>query len=119
MPILTRRQFLQGTGTTALSTTLSLGLAPLAIPLWQPNNEIRIACVGLRGRGGDHLNGFSRIKGVRIVAIVDVDADVLAEAKQKLADGKYGDKNEVDTYTDLRRVLTLIKEAGVSQPYRT
>jgi predicted dehydrogenase len=101
MPILTRRHFLQGTGTTALS----LGLAPLAIPRWQPNNEVRIACVGIRGRGGNHIQGFSRLKGVRVVALVDVDRDVLAREKQKLSDGKYGEKTEVDTYTDLRRVL--------------
>ena len=101
MPILTRRRFLQGTGTTALS----LGLAPLAIPRWQPNNELRVACVGVRGRGGDHLNGFGRLQGVRVVAIVDVDRDVLASVKQKLKDGKYGPATEVDTYTDIRRVL--------------
>jgi predicted dehydrogenase len=101
MPILTRRHFLQGTGTTALS----LGLAPLKVPLWQPNNEIRIACVGVRSRGGNHVQGFSRIKGARVVAIVDVDQGVLDRFKKAFADGKYGDKTEVDTYTDLRRVL--------------
>ena len=101
MPILTRRHFLQGTGTTALS----LGLAPRKVPLWQPNNEVRIACVGVRSRGGNHVQGFSRIKGVRVVAIVDVDQGVLDRFKKEFADGKYGDKTDVDVYTDLRHVL--------------
>lgn len=104
MPILTRRHFLQGTGTTALS----LGLAQQAMPqgpLWQPNGDIRVACVGVRGRGGSHISGFNRMKGVRVVALVDVDRSVLAREKKKLAEGKYGEKTEVDIYTDLRRVL--------------
>ncbi|MFT4841316.1 MAG: putative dehydrogenase [Planctomycetota bacterium] len=105
MPILTRRHFLQGTGSTALSLGIASQAMSQGVPAWQPNNEIRIACVGIHGRGGNHIKGFSRLKGVRIVAIVDVDSDVLAREKKKLADGKYGEKNEVDTYTDLRRVL--------------
>lgn len=105
MPILTRRHFLQGTGSTALSLGIASQAMSQGVPAWQPNNEIRIACVGIRGRGGNHIRGFSRLKGVRVVALVDVDSDVLAREKKKLADGKYGEKNEVDTYTDLRRVL--------------
>ena len=40
-----------------------------------------------------------------VVALVDVDQQVLAREKKKLADGKYGEPTEVATYTDLRRAL--------------
>lgn len=103
MSNLTRRHFLQSTGTSAAA----LGLAPAmsSNPLWQPNNELRVACVGVRGRGSNHIQGLSRLKDVRVVAVVDVDKDVLAREQKKFAKGKHGDTTEVDVYTDLRKVL--------------
>jgi len=93
----TRRSFLKGSG----SSILSLGLAPLAVPRWQPNNEVRIACVGIKSRGGDHINGLRKLAGVRIVALVDVDQDVLAKAAKAFTDRG----EQIDTYQDLRHVL--------------
>ena len=76
MPILTRRHFLQGTGTTALS----LGLAPLKVPLWQPNNEIRIACVGVRSRGGVSRGGVDGRGGTREEARLNSTRSISDEA---------------------------------------
>jgi predicted dehydrogenase len=99
MARLSRRGFLQGTGTTliALSTT-----SPLAVARRRgPNDEIRIACVGIRGRGSNHIDGLRALDGVRVVALVDVDEEVLAKAKKKFTDRD----EKVDTYVDLRRAL--------------
>ncbi len=91
----TRREFLLGTG-----STLALAAAgPFARSSWY--DELRIACVGLRGRGGDHIEGFRRLPGVRVVALVDVDRDVLGAAAKK-----FTDRGEaVATYADLRHAL--------------
>ncbi len=99
MANLTRRGFLQGTGSTvfALAATPSLASARQ----WRPCNEVRIACVGLHGRGGDHIEGLRRLAGVRIAALVDVDREVLDQHAKKFADR--GEK--VETFTELRRVL--------------
>ncbi len=97
MAKLSRRGFLAGAG----SSVLTLGAAPLALPRWRPHDEVRIACVGIRGRGRAHIDGFRRLDGVRVVALVDVDRDVLArEAKRFTERGE-----KVDTEVDLRRVL--------------
>lgn len=41
-----------------------------------PNDVIRVAVVGVRGRGGEHLSETLKRKGVEVVAIVDVDQEV-------------------------------------------
>ena len=66
------------------------------------NEDVRIALVGLHGRGKQHIDNFSKAKGVRVVALCDVDTAVLAgfqeRYKDKLVDVK-------DTYTDYRKLL--------------
>ena len=79
MAKLSRRGFLAGAG----SSVLTLGAAPLALPRWRPDDEVRIACVGIRGRGRAHIDGFRRLDGVRVVALVDVDRDVLARVAKR------------------------------------
>ncbi|MCB9879720.1 MAG: Gfo/Idh/MocA family oxidoreductase [Planctomycetes bacterium] len=90
----TRRTFVGG-------CALGLAAAPLRLPRWAPHRELRVAVVGVRGRGRDHIGGFLRLDGVRIAALVDVDAAPLAEQAKKLAEKGV----EVDAYADVRRVL--------------
>ena len=100
-----RRRFLQGTGATALTLGVVPSACTLTNPRWRPNSEVRVACVGIRSRGTAHIGGLNKLENVRVVALVDVDQQVLAREKKKLADGKYGEPTEVATYTDLRRAL--------------
>jgi predicted dehydrogenase len=66
------------------------------------NDTVRIACVGLRGRGGNHLDGYSKLPNVEIAALVDVDESVLAKrTKQLEANGK----KKPAVYADLRKLL--------------
>jgi len=66
-----------------------------------PNEEIGVAVVGLRGRGRDHIEGLRALPDVRIVALCDVDEEVLAEQAQK-----FTDRGEtVATYADIRHLL--------------
>lgn len=88
-----RRDFLRHSG-LALAA-----LAPGARVPWY--DELRIAVVGVRGRGNDHIEGFRKLPGVRVVALVDVDAKVLAAAAKKFADRG----EEVATFADLRAAL--------------
>jgi predicted dehydrogenase len=94
-----RRRFLQGSSASLIALTAT---SPLSLARRMgPNEEIRVACVGIRGRGAGHINGLHRLEGVRVVALVDVDEKVLAAAKKKFTDR--GEK--VDTYVDLRHAL--------------
>ena len=51
-----------------------------------PNEEIGVAIVGVRGRGGDHIEGFRRLPDVRVVALCDVDEDVLTGQAKRFTD---------------------------------
>ncbi len=108
MTHITRRQFVGG------SVAAGLGMAlggcherkgPVVSPTAQvrgANEDIRVAVVGINGRGGSHISEFGGIKGVRVVALCDVDKKVLnnrAAAFEK----KSGQK--VETYVDIRKLL--------------
>ncbi|HEX5054426.1 MAG TPA: Gfo/Idh/MocA family oxidoreductase [Planctomycetota bacterium] len=98
MTRLNRRSFLRGTSATVLTLPLSRLLPGQS---WRPLGELRIACVGMNSRGTDHIEHLRKLEGVRVVALVDVDAEVVAREAKKFTDR--GEK--VDTCADVRRVL--------------
>jgi predicted dehydrogenase len=61
------------------------------------NSDLRVAVVGIRGRGQEHIKELKKIKGVRIVALCDVDSAVLAKSL-KATPGAKG-------YADIRKML--------------
>ncbi len=63
------------------------------------NNDIRIAVVGLGGKGRDHVETFKDMKGVRVVALCDPDRKRMAKAVELLEGQK------VDTYIDYCKLL--------------
>lgn len=91
----TRRDFLKTTLTAAAAVSLS---ARSRAQVAGANGDIRVAVIGLHGRGKAHIAAFRRIPGVRLVALCDVDSAVLAEAASRLP-------STVATYGDLRQVL--------------
>jgi len=92
---LTRRNFLK---------TATLGAAAFSLDArsWSraagANSDICVAVIGFRSQGAGHLKTLSKMKGVRVVALCDVDRNVL-EAKAKALG------NGVQTYTDIRKLL--------------
>jgi predicted dehydrogenase len=85
----------------------ALGAAALSIPArsWAQipgaNGDIRHAVIGFNGQGKSHIAGFSKLPGVRVVALCDVDANVLErEAKKFRATQK-----PVELFTDIRKLL--------------
>jgi predicted dehydrogenase len=68
----TRRAFLQ---TSALAGAAWTARSWAAVP--GANGDIRVAVVGLNGKGKDHVSAFRNIPGVRVVALCDVDRNVL------------------------------------------
>jgi predicted dehydrogenase len=103
-----RRRFLKQSLLTSASFTLlpawaqkgaTLAPAPSQVP--GANGDIRCAVVGFNGRGKDHIKGFREVAGVRLVALCDVDSEVLArEAKNCQKEGE-----QLATYTDIRKLL--------------
>jgi predicted dehydrogenase len=98
MTHITRRQFVKGSVAAGLGMTFA---APMSRVLGA-NNDIRVAVVGINGRGGSHISAFGDMKGVRVVAFCDVDQKVLGN-KATAFEKKYGRK--VETYVDIRKLL--------------
>jgi predicted dehydrogenase len=108
----TRRQFLKATLLTSASATIlpvvGADLSPsaasgpaLGARVRGANDDIRVAVVGFNSRGKDHIKGFREVEGVRLVALCDVDRDIL-DREVKTCD-KAGLK--VEGYTDIRKLL--------------
>ncbi|MCZ7637545.1 MAG: Gfo/Idh/MocA family oxidoreductase [Verrucomicrobia bacterium] len=89
-----RRAFLQTSALVVAGTALS----PRS---WSQvngaNNEIRVAVVGINGRGASHIDEFNKLAGVRVTALCDVDRRVLDARAAKLPG--------VATYQDIRSLL--------------
>ena len=98
--MITRRSFLLGTAAGAAGLYLP-GTAAAARRILGAGEDIRIGVVGLNGRGGSHIGGFSKVPGVRVVALCDVDERVMASRAAKLAAAG----NTVATFTDIRKML--------------
>ena len=95
---LTRRSFL--TRTALAGAALSLP-ARVYSQAEGSNSDIRVAVVGFNGRGQSHISAYLGMKGVRIVALCDVDQAVLDKGVAQLAA-----KNQVVTpFKDIRKLL--------------
>jgi predicted dehydrogenase len=93
-----RRSFLKAGAAAAAG----LATAASAKKVLGANDRIRIAVVGVRGRGWDHVKGYKPIPGVEIAYFCDVDENVLRE---RLADAEKMDIPKPQTYIDIRKLL--------------
>ena len=97
---ITRRQFVKRSSSAAAAMSL-----PMVVPstVFGANDKIRVAVVGLGGRGaGTHANAMGHQDGVDVVAVCDPDRDRLNRAAKGIQ-GRY--KLAVDKYTDMRDVM--------------
>jgi predicted dehydrogenase len=86
-----RRHFLMSTAAVAGSTALA-----------SPNDTIRVATVGIRGRGGSHIKAFTTMPNVELAALCDIDESVLNKRAGEV-ESATGKKPAL--YTDIRKVL--------------
>ena len=95
MSSITRRDFVK--------SSMAAGVV-MALPFSRvrgANDEIRVAVAGLRGQGGSHIGNFRNTAGVRIVALCDVDGNILEREVKK-----FKERNEkADAYIDCRKML--------------
>lgn len=98
MTTLPRRQFLGAAAAAVAFPNIALSRGGKK---WRPNDELRVAVVGIRSRGQAHINGLHRLDGVRVVAVADCDSQYLEREKKTFA--KRGES--LDTHVDLREVL--------------
>lgn len=91
-----RRSFLETTGAVAAAGMVTRSASGDA------NEKIRVAVLGVNGRGMAHVDALHGIKDAQLAVICDPDRNVLAQRAEKIS-SKYG--TPVETETDLRRVF--------------
>ncbi len=101
-----RRNFL-------VSSAAALGAASTVFG--SPSDTVRIACIGIGGRGPSHLNGYSRLPNVEIAAICDIDDSHIAKGLSIM--DRLG-KPKPQTYKDIRKLLEdkTIDAISISSP---
>ena len=104
---LDRRTFLRNSllASASISLVPALGCrtTPSSVQSRVPgaNGDIRFAVVGFKSRGEDHIEGLRKVKGTRLVALCDVDREVLDKEVKKLREGG----EQVDGYVDIRELV--------------
>jgi predicted dehydrogenase len=92
---LTRRDFVKSTAAVGAAIALPFSKVRGA------NEDLRVGVAGIRGRGDGLANEFNDLKGVRLVALCDVDSEVLDKRVKQ-----FKDRNQtVAGYVDYRRML--------------
>lgn len=91
-----RRKFIYGAAVTTAATLSARSWGQVE----GSNSDIRVATIGFNGRGKDHIEGFRKTKGARLVALCDADSAVIAKQLDSLTEA-----GSLQTYTDLRKLL--------------
>jgi predicted dehydrogenase len=99
---LTRRTFLRNTALVGAAAAFS---ARSWSQVADANGDLRVAVIGLNGRGKNHLASLAKISGVRIAALCDADSAVLERTKKNFPDAKgYLDLRELFAAKDIDAV---------------
>src|SRR6185295_11084580 len=96
----TRRDFLKTAAKTTAGAGAFSGITFLPRPerVFGANDRVRVAICGLKGRGKDHVDAFSRVPNVEIAALCDVDDAVLNKRRAEVG-------GSPRTFVDVRRLL--------------
>jgi predicted dehydrogenase len=98
-----RRSFLQQSSALAAGAIIlpAFGRNPFRV---SPSDQINIGAIGLNGMGWGDLSAALKLPGVNVVALCDVDKNVLDKRMKDLAALKI-DTSRVRTYSDYRKLL--------------
>ncbi|MCS1408565.1 MAG: Inositol 2-dehydrogenase [Verrucomicrobia subdivision 3 bacterium] len=98
MKKISRRSFVK----SSIGAGFGLALAHPNSKVLGANDDIRVAVVGINGRGGSHIGGFREIPGVRVAALCDIDDYVI---RRRIAELEKDNAHQVTTYADVRNLL--------------
>jgi len=95
-----RRKFIKSSiaGTAAFSVPLILNAS-----IKGANNRVRVAVIGIRGMGQNHISSYSSLDNVEVAAICDVDENLYPQVIKK----HFSDKGlkPPKTYVDMRNLF--------------
>jgi predicted dehydrogenase len=96
-----RRDFLKITGAGVAGTALSVTASSYA-GIMGANDRVRVGICGVRGRGNDHIRGFSHVPNTELAALCDVDENV---SNQRLGEIEKMGLPRPKAYVDIRKLL--------------
>jgi predicted dehydrogenase len=98
-----RREFLKAGTKSAAVVAAAERLRGWSVPqsVLGANDRVRVAIVGLRGRGESHIRGYGALQNVEIAALCDVDENVMNERLPQVRNLGFQPK----TYSDIRKLL--------------
>lgn len=103
----TRREFLENSmfaaAAAAMAGTTQISRVEAADQTSSANGNLRVALVGLNGRGQSHLGNFAKRKDCDIVAVCDADESVGQKKGVENVEKARGNKPEF--YQDIRKLL--------------
>ncbi|MEO6330839.1 MAG: Gfo/Idh/MocA family oxidoreductase, partial [Ginsengibacter sp.] len=103
-----RRNFLQNSAAIAGGTLLLSGVDNQAFAIFKnriaPGDQLNIGAIGIKGMGWADVTAAVKIPGVNLVALCDVDKNVLDQRMNDLAKLNV-DSQKVKTYSDYRQLL--------------
>ena len=103
-----RRKFLQQSAALVAGATVfsSFDNQPFSIfrNRISPADQLNVGAIGINGMGWANVNAALKVPGVNLVALCDVDQNVLDKRKGELAKMNV-DASKVKTYTDYRKLL--------------
>src|SRR5690606_27864471 len=99
-----RREFIQ----KGLLGTAGLAVAGMGISaksygsIIGANDRVNVVVIGIHGMGQNHVQGYSKLKNARVIALCDVDSNLFAPRIKKLFTDTGLPKPK--TFTDLRKL---------------
>ena len=119
--LITRRQFIKRTA--AAGAAIGFGAFGRFAPAGEKdaasaNEDIRIACIGTRGKGKAHMSGLESVPGAKVVALCDVDESILG-ARADQMEKRTGRK--LKRFGDYRKLLDdkQIDAVSIATPNHT
>jgi predicted dehydrogenase len=95
--MISRRQFM-GSSAAAVVAAGTMGRGTV----FGANDRIQVCCCGIHGQGGSHMRDLLQRDDVDIVALCDVDSNVLEERVRQVKEAK---KKKPKAYKDIREAL--------------
>src|SRR5476649_2879164 len=98
-----RRDFLQKSAIVAGGSILASALNNSAFAIFKsgiaPSDQLNIGAIGINGMGWADVTAALKVPGVNLVAVCDIDDNVVQKRLKELSDKNY-DTNKLKRYTD-------------------
>ena len=76
-----RREFMSGTAKVGAAAVAATGLLGTSKTAWAgANDKVRVAVIGFKGRGREHIESWNKLDNVEIATLCDIDENLYEPA---------------------------------------